>query len=371
MPYYKGVLDALIEAGYQETARDVADRLLRLRTKLRNELPPRNVNSSILLATWNLREFGRNQKCGRRLDESLLYIAEIINHFDLVAIQEVNQDLGDLQKLIKLLGNWWEYMVTDVTSGQPGNQERIAFLYDGRKIRFDHLAGELALPPKKQPVRQPARSPFICAFRTGWRRISLCSVHIYYGTSKPNDRIRVQEIGDVAKLLAERNSKRQNVADGEPENVVLLGDFNIFHKAGDKTSDALEENDFIVPPVMRKLAGSNLGHDKYFDQIAFHDPRKRLRTRSAGVFDFTRTIFGDKESEAYTQAMERSASEQFRKAKDKSAFYKQWRTFQISDHFPLWVELKTDFADAYLATVMRGRRSAGDPAAVKRVERGE
>src|SRR5271163_1793326 len=105
MPYYKGVLDRLIAAGDSRSAGYVADRLLRLKTRLRKELPDRNVSHSILLATWNLREFGRNEKCGIRLEESLLYIAEIVSHFDLVAIQEVNQDLADLQRLMKLLGN--------------------------------------------------------------------------------------------------------------------------------------------------------------------------------------------------------------------------------------------------------------------------
>ena len=353
--YYKGVLDDLSRGGYSQAARDVADRLLRLRTRLRKELPERNVTRSILLATWNLREFGRNDKYGVRLGESILYIAEIISHFDLVAIQEVNQDLGDLQRLVKLLGNWWEYLVTDVTPGGSGNEERIAFLYDGRKVQFDHLAGELVLAPKKKrPVPQPARSPFLCAFRTGWRRVSLCSVHIYYGTSKPNDPRRVKEIRAIAELLAARNDNRQNAADGEPENVVLLGDFNVFHKAGDKTSQALEDNRFIVPAAMRKVPATNLGRDKYFDQIAFHDPKGRLRTSRAGVFDFTKTIYGDNEANAYTQAMERSCGEQFRSSGDKVGFYKKWRTFQISDHFPLWLELKTDFVDAYLATVMRG-----------------
>ena len=355
MPYYKGVLDGLIEAGYPEAARDVADRLLRLRTKLKKQLPERNVSRSILLATWNLREFGRNQKCGTRLEESLLYIAEIISHFDLVAIQEVSQNLADLQRLMKLLGNWWEYMVTDVTAGRSGNEERIAFIYDGRKVEFDHLAGQLVLPPEKRPVRQPARSPFICAFQTGWRRITLCSVHIYYGTRRPNDPTRVSEIAAIAKLLAERNQKRQNVADGEPENVVLLGDFNIFRRTGDLTSIALEQNDFIVPAAMKKRPGSNLGQDKYFDQIAFHDPKQRLRTSRSGIFDFTETLFGVDEAGVYKQAMGRSSPQQFNKAKDRVAFYRKWRTFQISDHFPLWVELQTDFAAAYLATVMRGR----------------
>src|SRR5262245_59338353 len=184
MPYYKGVLDDLIRDGFARDARAVAGRLLSLRHRLKKTIPPRNVLSSILLATWNLREFGADHKQGRRLDESLLYIAEIVSHFDLVALQEINQNLDNLQRLMKLLGSWWDYLVTDVTLGPSGNSERIAFVYDGRKVRFDHLAGELALPPVKgQPSRQPARSPFICAFRVGWRRVSLCSVHIYYGTA--------------------------------------------------------------------------------------------------------------------------------------------------------------------------------------------
>jgi len=357
VPYYKGVLDALIEIGCAEAARDVAERLLRLRTRLKNELPERNVSKSILLATWNLREFGRNRMCGLRLEESLLFIAEIISHFDLIAVQEVNQDLRDLQRLMDLLGDWWEYIVTDVTPGKSGNEERIAFIYDSRKVKFDHLAGELVLAGGKGPVRQPARSPFLCAFRTGWRRVSLCSVHIYYGTRSPNDRRRVKEIEAISRLLAQRNELRQSAADGEPENVVLLGDFNIFHKSGDRTSRALAASDFVVPKPIRQLPGRNLGQDKYFDQIAFHDPQNRLRASRAGVFDFTKTIYGDDEAQAYTESMKRSAAEQYKKARNKVGFYRTWRTFQISDHLPLWLELKTDFADAYLATVMRGNKT--------------
>ena len=33
--------------------------------------------------------------------------------------------------------------------------------------------------------------------------------------------------------------------------------------------------------------------------------------------------------------------------------YRDWRTHQISDHLPMWVEIETDFADAYLASLAR------------------
>lgn len=361
MPYYKGIIDEIKQQGFPQAAQKVADTLLRLRTQLKNEIPLRNINKSILIATWNIREFGRNDKCGIRLPESILYIAEIISHFDLVAVQEVNENLADLKRLMKVLGDWWNYIVTDVTSGPSGNQERIAFIYDSRTIIFDHLAGELALPAAaraKATVEQPARSPFICGFRSGWRRLSLCSVHIYYGKGTPNDPRRVREIDAIASILASRNTKRQSEADGEPDNIVLIGDFNIFNRTGDKTTDALLSHDFVIPSSLKRLPGSNLTQDKYYDQIAFHDPTKKLRTTSrAGVFDFTKVLFSDQAAGDHEESMSRSSKARFEAATNKKAFYKQWRTFQISDHFPLWLELHTDFADAYLASVMRGKTS--------------
>ena len=375
MPYYKGVLDKLIDDGFKKDAQDVATRLLMLRNRLEKQVPQRNALSSLIMATWNLRELGADQKFGTRLDESLLYIAEIISHFDLVAMQEVNENLSDLQELMKLLGGWWDYLVTDVTLGGSGNHERIAFIYDSRKVRFDHLAGELVLPDTtKKKVVQPARTPFMCAFKAGWRRLTLCSVHIFFGKSKPDDPRRIEEIRAISEALAKRNQRRMNIADGEPESVVLLGDFNIFNAKTDATAKALQKNKFLVPkallvkPADRVVNGdgepltTNVIRDKHFDQIAFHDPRNRLKASKGGVFDFQQVIYGAREAEQYRSAMERSAPEKFKKAsasaKALEKFYRQWRTFQISDHLPLWVELQTDFADAYLASVMRGKKSA-------------
>ena len=55
-----------------------------------------------------------------------------------------------LEKVRKILGrDNWDYVVTDVTEGSPGNRERLAFLYDKRKVRFAGVAGELLIPPKE------------------------------------------------------------------------------------------------------------------------------------------------------------------------------------------------------------------------------
>ena len=96
----------------KDTAR-VAGRLETLRNTLQNHpdgpqrsVPNKNATDTLLLATWNLKEFegGKNDK---RTAESYWYIAEIISHFDLIAIQEVGGHLGALNKLQALLGHTW------------------------------------------------------------------------------------------------------------------------------------------------------------------------------------------------------------------------------------------------------------------------
>jgi len=363
MPHYKEIFDSLSAKQHSYAKKRIAAGLLSLRRRLRKEIPPRTVEETLLLASWNIREFGRNAMFGRRLDESIQYIAEIINHFDLVAVQEVKENLADLKRLIRVLGNWWEYIVTDVVAGRAGNTERIAFLYDSRKVKFDHVAGEVTLPEVRGNGWQLARTPFLCTFRTGWRRFSLCSVHIYYGTSKPIDARRLAEIERLCKFLADKNTRRQKDDNGEPESIVLLGDFNIFSPR-DATFRALEKNKFIVPVI----GASNLGADKYFDQIAFHDPRNLLWPKSRelprkklprkGIFRFTDSVFRDQDTDAYSAGMRDTCHEKYQGATNKKGFYKKWRTFQMSDHYPLWVELRIDFSDPFIAVaggLVKGR----------------
>lgn len=352
MPFYKDFFDGLPTAADR---RRCAGGLLRLKRQIRSQgVPQRLADRNLLLATWNIRELGANRKFGARSAESIQYIAEIISHFDLVAVQEVNRDLKDLQRIMRVLGSWWNYIVTDVTDGRSGNDERIAFVFDGRKVAFDHLAGEVSLPDRKGKLtRQLARSPFICAFRSGWARFSLCSVHIYYGDSSPNNSRRVKEIGDLAETLDGRAAARERSQDGEPQSVILLGDFNIF-KRTDRTAQALMKQNFLVPPEILKIpSGSNLKRDKYYDQIAFHDPAKRLRgTAQAGVFNFLDAVYREADEASHQPAMESLIPKKFKGAKTadrKRRLYEQWRTYQMSDHLPLWIELQTDFSEGYIA----------------------
>ena len=79
MPFYQQI-DAATTQGKR-----TLENLLVLRHALDENVPRKQMESNLLLATWNIREFGSDKYGGRSL-EALYYIAEIVNRFDLIAI---------------------------------------------------------------------------------------------------------------------------------------------------------------------------------------------------------------------------------------------------------------------------------------------
>jgi hypothetical protein len=69
------------------------DNLIRLRAQLDRSVPNKDADDNLLFATFNIRDLGKNNRrgWGKRLPESLFYIAEVISRFDFVAVQEVNE----------------------------------------------------------------------------------------------------------------------------------------------------------------------------------------------------------------------------------------------------------------------------------------
>ena len=341
MPYYypiKVMRD-------KETKQRLIDRLLLLRAQLNKQIPQKTEAETMLIATWNIREFGNN-----RTAESIHYIAEILSRFDLIAIQEVSSDLKGLRSTLSLMGSQWDYIVTDSTDGSAGGGERMAFVYDKSKITFKNVAGELVLPKEKllDGALQFARTPFCVAFQARWFKFKLATVHIYYGSSSGIDSRRLAEIDAVAAYLAKRSKK-------EDESYILLGDFNIV-KTSDATMGALEKNGFFIPNSIKQHP-TDLGQTKHYDQIAFHfklNPAMTVfseKTQRSGAFNFTESVYTPHDMDIYRphfppKNVLGKTEEQINKY-----YLSTWRTFQMSDHLPLWAELKIDFSDEYLQTL--------------------
>lgn len=350
-------------------------RLLALKKALDKEIPQKQVDGKLLLATWNIREFGEGKFRGwaskaaaasgdaedeagmkGRFEESVYYLAEIVSRFDLVALQEVRDDLEDLDRLRSVLGSWWKHLVTDVTAGTQGNRERVAFLYDERKVKFGGLAGEVVLPPARDgtPAFQLARTPYIVGFKAGWFNFTICSTHLYYGGDKADDPQRLKEMDLLAGFLAAEVRKPTAWA----RNMILLGDFNIFSTKDQQFQVLTTKHKFTVPRTMigRK---TNVGENHPYDQIAFLAPSvdAQLEHSASGAFPFFQHVFTDADEAEYAKAMGAGYLKDSKgnpRAEDgRRNYYRKWRTYQMSDHNPLWVELETDFSAAYLEALLK------------------
>ena len=352
----------------------VIGRLIALRKQLKADIIDQCGLGSFRLATWNIRDFDTNKwGHGFRLPESYHYIAEIISVFDLVAVQEIQRNMKSLKKLVGLLGPDWDYIVSDTTEGSGGNSERMAFLFNRDSIQFKRMVGEVVLPKgqkiihrkklksptdqkketEEQDELQFARSPYLASFQAGWFKFVLCTVHIYFGSSSGAKlKRRIKEIEGIARFFARRQKK-------ETEDYILLGDFNIVSPEH-KTMEALLKEKFVIPENLTKKK-SNLKGDKHYDQIALKVQNRQLEIGASGVFRYEKSVFRNGDFDAYFDAMPAKLRDfhdsgtkkgQPRNEAEKRAYYRdKWRTWQISDHMPMWVELKVDFTDDYLKSL--------------------
>ena len=333
------------EINLQRTARNLIELRQFMDGNDENKIPPKTVFERLLVASWNIQSLGGS----KRTEESYWYIAEILSRFDLVAIQEVKRRLGDLERIRRLLGDWWDYVVTDPSEGDGGNDERLAYLYDRRKIRFGRVAGEVVLPPvedengEEAPATQFVRTPFIAGFETSWFKFMLTKVHIHFG---PNERAvpkRVDEVRAVARFLAKRLDQTGTWA----RNLILLGDFNIFDTES-PAFQAIEDAGFVVPPELQEVPATNVGREpRKYDQIAFlFGQRPNLQPTAAGVLDYFEVIYADDKLADYQAELVKADGSV---PSNPASYYRNhWRRRQMSDHLLMWVELPIEFADPYL-----------------------
>ncbi len=354
MPFYSNLKEEILERSHyknkEKKLAHIVNKLIALKEALRDKIPSKTREDKLLLATFNIREFDSNRKKnGPRTTEALYYLAEIISSFDVIALQEVNRDLTSLRALMRILGPNYNYFITDITEGTGGNQERMAYVYDQKKILFRNLAGEIVLPgTKSKPPLQFARTPYLVGFQAGWFKFNLCTVHIYYGSNKGAQfKQRVKEIENLSMFFKKRSTI-------EKENFILLGDFNVLNDK-DATMNALLKGGFKIPEALKKRKGSNMKQDMMYDQIVYREGENKVKfSGNAGVFNYYDVVFKEDERDVYYEDYE-LVMKANKKKPSKTTFakkYKEWKTYQMSDHLPLWVEFDINYSEAYLKNLI-------------------
>lgn len=301
----------------------------RLNSVLDEVVPAKATGNNLLIGTWNLRALGGLTKAWetaegaspKRNFADVAHIATIISRFDVVAVQEVRGDLRALRHVFKALGDHWAFVMTDVTKGSKGNDERLAFLFDTRRVQVSGLACELVVPVETDPEkikpgafnRQFARTPYAVSFTLSGKTFILVTLHVDYGKQAAD---RIPELGAIADWMA-------NWAEQEEEwnhNLIALGDFNI-DRSGDPLYDAFTSTGLTPAPQLNDVSRTIFdqpGKGHFYDQIAWFEkgaanrPVLSLTCSAAGTFDFVPELQGHHSLEDLS--------------------------WHISDHYPLWVE---------------------------------
>ncbi len=327
----------------------IARGLLSLKKQInRAKVTSSKLDESINVAVWNIREFGKSD----RTPAAIHYIAEILGQFDLVALVELRDDLTDLGRVLPYLGVTWDVVYSDWIEDYGGNKERIAFLFDRRAVTFNGLAAEVDAPRKKVgkeylAARSFWRAPYMCSFRAGNFDFIAIATHARWG----NVAGRKAEL----QMLSDWIGTRFNDKYVEDHDLIVMGDFNV-PKIGDKLFKALTSCGLQIPDVLvdleegdRIIGGSNLKETARYDQI-LHLPTRdktepaqdlnKRRITAGGTINFfdrgkcIKELFPD---ENYT---------------------KQQFSFQMSDHFPVWVQVKTDIEGDRFEQIIRNSKKA-------------
>lgn len=321
---------------------------------------PSSTDKNLLLASWNIANLGE-QKRGA---PAAAVIAHILKRFDLIAVQEVKDNFRDFTNIVALMGSKYDFVMSDTA----GNNERLAYIFNTKKILPSNLFGEIALRPREYPkhtvqahYRQGGvdkvqtfrnlrytpfdRNPFIGSFTTGNFEIVMANVHLYFGafqnsTSEANRKKYARRVLEIY-ALADWANDRSKGGNAWNKAVVLLGDMNVpnmenneatlkaLQKFGWKSVRFFDGTQTATTDSLTRVGGSNLGNDRTYDQIAFAPNSLQSQVVSHGVFDYDQAVFKSKWSQLAGNLSHKKAVTAFNR----------YLKFYISDHRPVWVEL--------------------------------
>jgi endonuclease/exonuclease/phosphatase family metal-dependent hydrolase len=311
-PTFAHIVDPVTEIAALRTYRDTAPgRAIPARTPHR-----------LLLATWNVANLGVQE----RQDEHYRLIAEIMSWFDVVAVQEVNDNLGGIRAIAGHLPANYRLLFSDAS----GNDERLTFVYDPTRVRLLDEVGEIApapstylsikLPGISQQFNGFDRNPYLATFTSGSFTFSLVNVHLYFGTeSAVSKNRRSLETYAVARWA----DIRRRDPNAFTKDIIPLGDFNLPKvDPADPIYAALTARGLALPPHSTQI-GSAIASDSHYDQVAFFPGDTAADFEQAGVFDYDGAAFRD----LWTTRPQ--------------ADFLAYCRYYISDHRPLWAAFKT------------------------------
>ncbi|WNM19122.1 endonuclease/exonuclease/phosphatase family protein [Flavobacterium capsici] len=249
------------------------------------------LQAQLKIISWNLEDFGNS-----KTDTTIIYIANTIKNYDIIAIQEVVAGYGGAQAVAKLAnelntkGAKWSYTISEPTSSSAYKTERYAFLYKTASVK---LIGKPWLEKKYNLLID--REPYYATFQYNNKQVTLVNFHAITKKKQPETEIK------YFKFLPDQYPTL---------NLVFLGDFNCpqSHTVFNPLKAMGYESAFINQKTsLKKECKNNNCLASEFDNIWYNTNKIQLKNSKAIHF-----------------------------YKDFPKFY---QAKQISDHIPITTEL--------------------------------
>ncbi len=361
---------------------------------------PLRVYGSALVGSFNIRKLGaRESRDARTWD----WLANVCRRFDLLAIQEVQDDLSGLRHLQELMGEDFGLLVSDKTGafpGEPGLGERLAFIYNRRVVRRTEIATDISIDrskvlstlqahndaihaaiaeyvakseaeggSSKVKLRLPTflsfiRAPFCASFEiTGFPgtvpyQLMVVNAHLYYGDFMADRRQEFEALTGWIKARVNENDRSYY------PNFLLAGDLNldfdnpltdrariekaIKHFNGQTPDDVNVNFPFLDPhPGLAEPFHTNARLNQTFDQIGLfvRDPRLPAHADHADMGSDPRGpdygVFNF--VELFRQVLDAPPVESM-STQDRQRFFSRFE-HKLSDHMPLWMRLPLPLED--------------------------
>ncbi len=222
-------------------------------------------------------------------------LADIVNQFDVVAIQEVRSKdeflIPNFVQLVNRSGRRFDRVIGPRV-GYTTNKEQYVFLFDTQKVEVDRQS----IYTVSDPDGLLHREPLVATFRTRVDPDQAFTFTLVNMHTDPDEADKEMDVlAEVYKVV--RRSSR------EEDDIILLGDFNV----DDRNLGRLGQ----LPEMLPLIAGvwTNTRQNKQFDNLIIHRPSTTEYSGRSGVFDFMR----------------------FKNLSLQQAL-------QVSDHFPVWAE---------------------------------
>jgi hypothetical protein len=359
---------------------------------------PRRVYGSVLIGSFNIRKLGSVHS---RNERTWQFLAHICRQYDLLAVQEIMDDLRGIRKLMSLLGPEFGLIVSDKTGtfpGEPGVGERLGFIFNWsvvhrtevatditydrtkvldilesnltqinstfqdyhRKLRDYEVGKRNPKPNLKMPVFLTfIRQPFCVSFKIGGYpgtkpyEFMAVNAHLYFGKYITDRR---QEFDALMEWI--RSRVRENDRAYYP-NFILLGDLNLDFNSPQTDRPRIEKHMKTFNDASGEAVNVNFPFlDIHPDRTAYF----RTNARMSETFDQIGLFFRESGLPTYLDNASMGQNERGpdygvfnfvalfddvmntqKKLADmtddeKKAFYGRFE-YKVSDHMPIWLRL--------------------------------